>query len=75
MVDKAKYDEPITASELAFKAMQAQQAAGGEFIKARAEELKDTEGVVSNLNAGMEDTVAQDAAELDSFVAGLKELS
>lgn len=75
MVDKAKYDEPITASELAFKAMQAQQAAGGEFIKARAEELKNTEGVVSNLNAGMEDTVAQDAAELDSFVAGLKELS
>lgn len=72
MVDKAKYEEPMNASELALKAMQAQQAAGNEYIKNRAEELKVTEDVEVSPNGGMEDKVAQDAAELDALIAKLK---
>lgn len=72
MVNKAKYEEPVNASELALKAMQAQQAAGNEYIAKRAEELKDTENVAPTPNAGMEDTVAQDAAELNALIAKLK---
>ena len=72
MVDKAKYEEPMNASELALKAMQAQQAAGNEYIKNRAEELKATEDVEVSPNGGMEDNVAQDAAELNALIAKLK---
>lgn len=73
MVDKAKYEEPMNASELALKAMQAQQAAGNEYIKNRAEELKETENVKVSPNGGMEDKVAQDAAELNALIAKIKE--
>lgn len=72
MVNKAKYEEPVNASELAFKAMQAQQAAGNTYVKNRAEEMKETEDVTATANSGMEDTVAQDAAELSSLIAKLK---
>lgn len=72
MVNKAKYEEPVNASELALKAMQAQQAAGNSYVKNRAEEMKETENVTVNANGGMEDTVAQDAAELSSLIAKLK---
>ena len=72
MVNKAKYEEPVNASELALKAMQAQQAAGNTYVRNRAEEMKETEDVTSTANSGMEDTVAQDAAELSSLIAKLK---
>ena len=72
MVNKAKYEEPMDASELALKAMQAQQAAGNSYVRNRAEELKETENVTATANGGMEDTVAQDAAELNNLIAKLK---
>ena len=72
MVNKAKYEEPVNASELALKAMQAQQAAGNTYVRNRAEEMKETEDVTATANSGMEDTVAQDAAELSSLIAKLK---
>lgn len=72
MVNKAKYEEPMDASELALKAMQTQQAAGNSYVRNRAEELKETENVTATANGGMEDTVAQDAAELNNLIAKLK---
>ncbi|MBQ7564606.1 MAG: ATP-dependent Clp protease proteolytic subunit [Lachnospiraceae bacterium] len=73
LVEKAKYEEPMNASELALKAMQAQQAAGKEFLQNRNEELKETANAISNPNQGMEDQVAKDATELQALVAKIKE--
>ena len=73
MVAKAKYEEPITASELAFKAMQMQQAAGRTYLKDREAELVNNE-VSIPANSGMEDTVAKDEAELDALINKIKEV-
>lgn len=72
MVEKAKYEEPITASELAFRAMQAQQAAGRTYLKDREAELAENE-VTTPANSGMEDTVAKDEAELTALINKIKE--
>ncbi len=74
MVNRAKYEEPIDASELALKAMQAQQAAGNTYLKARAAETTATNQIGTAPNAGMEDQVAQDEAELNALVNKLKEV-
>ena len=71
LVNKAKYEEPIDAKELSFRAMQAQQAAGNSYLANREEEA-DT-GVAGNPNGGIEDKVAQTEAELDTFINKLKE--
>lgn len=71
LVNKAKYEEPIDAKELSFRAMQAQQAAGNSYLANREEEA-DT-GVTGNPNGGIEDKVAQTEAELDTFINKLKE--
>jgi len=73
LVNKAKYDEPMEAAQLALIAMQNQQAKGDAFLAARAEETKPAEDVVVNANSGMEDTVAQDEAELEALVNKIKE--
>ena len=73
MVAKAKYEEPISASELAFKAMQAQQAAGRTYLKDREAELVNNEVSVP-ANSGMEDTVAKDEAELNALIDKIKEV-
>lgn len=72
MVEKAKYEEPITASELAFKAMQAQQAAGRSYLTDREAELAGNE-VSTPVNSGIEDTVAEDEAELNAIINKIKE--
>lgn len=72
MVEKAKYTEPISASELAFKAMQAQQAAGRTFLANREDELAGNE-ISTPANSGMEDTVAEDEAELNAIINKIKE--
>lgn len=74
LVNKAKYTEPINASELALKAMQAQQAAGNSFLEARKAETAATNQITSAPNAGMEDQVAQEEAELNALVNKLKEV-
>ena len=73
MVEKAKYEEPISASELALKAMQAQQAAGRQYLDARAEELASNQ-VSTPANSGMEDTVAKDEAELNALIDKINEV-
>ena len=73
LVNKAKYDEPMDAAQLALIAMQNQQAKGDAFLAARAEETKQAEDVAVNANSGMEDTVAQDEAELKALVNKIKE--
>ena len=64
LVNEAKYGEnPIDAKELAFRAMQDQQAKGAEYLKDRSAELErsNVNGVAANPVGGSEsDTVAKD---------------
>lgn len=64
LVNEAKYGEnPMSASELALKALQTQQAQGADFLKSRNEEQKDAEvnAVVPQPVSGTEeDTQAKD---------------
>lgn len=71
LVNKAKYEEPIDAKELAFKAMQAQQAAGNQYLANREEEA--AADVTGSPNGGMEDNVAENEAELNGLINKLKE--
>lgn len=77
MVDKAKYEEPISASELALKAMKQQQAAGNTFMQARSEEMNETSDVAPAPNSGMNDSAAQlivqNEVELEALKEKLKE--
>ena len=63
-MNEAKYGEnPIDAKELAFRAMQDQQAKGAEYLKERSAELErsNVNGVAANPVGGSEsDTVAKD---------------
>lgn len=67
LVNEAKYGEnPMSASELALKALQTQQAQGADFLKSRNEEQKDAEvnAVVPQPVSGTEeDTQAKDIAD------------
>lgn len=64
LVNEAKYGEaPISASELALKALQEQQAKGASFLESRNQEQKDADvnGVVPQPVAGTEeDSLAKD---------------
>lgn len=77
MVDKAKYEEPISASELALKAMKQQQAAGNTFMQARSEEMNETSDVAPAPNSGMNDSatqlIVQNEVELEALKEKLKE--
>lgn len=73
LVDKAKYEEPMDAKELAYQAMQAQQAAGNTYMADRAEEMTETQDVTVTPNGGMEDEVAENKKALDALVARVKE--
>ena len=73
LINKAKYTEPMSASELALKAMQAQQAAGNTYLDARKAETTVSNQVTTVPNAGMEDKVAQDEAELKALINKIKE--
>lgn len=67
LVNEAKYGEnPMSASELALKALQNQQAQGADFLKSRNEEQKDAEvnAVVPQPVSGTEeDSQAKDIAD------------
>lgn len=73
LVDKAKYEEPMDAKELAYQAMQAQQAAGNTYMTDRAKEMTETQDVTVTPNGGMEDEVAENEKALDALVARVKE--
>lgn len=73
LINKAKYTEPMNAAELALKAMQAQQAAGNSYLEARKTEATVTNQITTTPNAGMEDQVAQDEAELNALINKIKE--
>ena len=64
LVNEAKYGEnPMSASELALKALQTQQAQGADFLKSRNEEQKDAEVntvVPQPVSGTEEDTQAKD---------------
>ena len=67
LVNEAKYGEnPMSASELALKALQTQQAQGADFLKSRNEEQKDAEVntvVPQPVSGTEEDTQAKDIAD------------
>lgn len=73
LVNKAKYEEPMDAAQLALVAMKAQQAQGETYLAARSRETEDAKGIIGTANSGMEDTVAADAAELAALVNYVKE--
>lgn len=73
MVNKAKYEEPMDAAQLALAAMKAQQAQGDTYLAARSKETEDAKGIIGTANSGMEDTVEADAAELAALVNYVKE--
>ena len=73
LVNKAKYEEPMDAAQLALVAMKAQQAQGDTYLAARSRETEDAKGIIGTANSGMEDTVAADAAELAALVNYVKE--
>lgn len=75
LVQKAKYDEPMTAEQLALKAMQMQAEAGKSFMQTRSEEVEasGTENVQpAPVNGTEEDTEARDIAEAAALIAGVK---
>jgi len=67
LVNEAKYGEnPMSASELALKALQAQQAKGASFLQSRNEEQKDADVnsvVPAPVSGSEEDTEAKDIAD------------
>ena len=73
LVNRAKYEEPMNAAELALAAMQAQQAQGDAFLAAREKETENAREITGAGNSGMEDTVAQDEARLNALINSLKE--
>lgn len=75
LIQKAKYEEPMTAEQLALKAMQMQAEAGKSFAQARSEEVRasGTENVQpAPVNGTEEDTEARDIAEAAALIAGVK---
>lgn len=66
LVADAKYEHPVDAKELAFKAMQSQQAKGAEYLKNRAEELKNSnvnDVTADPVSGSEEDTQMKDIAD------------
>ena len=73
LVQKAKYDEPMTAEQLALKAMQMQAESGNTFMEARKQEV--TQSGAENIqpepvNGSEEDTRAKDVADGAALIAG-----
>lgn len=73
LIETAKYTEPISAAELALKVVKAQQAAGNEYLAARAEETAPADKVEATPCQGMEDTIAADEAELNDLINRIRE--
>jgi len=72
LINKAKYEEPMSAADLALEAMKAQARVGAEYMAARAEDTQDANSIAGDPNPGMEDTVAQDEAQLNAIIDSLK---
>ena len=72
LINKAKYEEPMSAADLALEAMKAQARVGAEYMAARAEDTQDANSITGDPNPGMEDTVAQDEAHLNAIIDSLK---
>ena len=73
MVQKAKYDEPMTAEQLALKAMQMQAEAGNNFMEARKNEVaqsRASEIKPEPVSGSEEDTRAKDIADGAALIAG-----
>ena len=68
---KARYDEPVSAADLAFAQLKANNAAGQQFLDHMAEELQNSgaAGITADPNAGY-DTEGQEKAESAQKVAG-----
>lgn len=72
LINRAKYEEPMSAADLALKAMQAQAAQGEAYMAARTEDTQEANTITGELNGGMEDTVAQDEAQLNALINYVK---
>ena len=73
LIAKAKYDEPMTAEQLALKAMQMQAASGSAFLQSRNEEVKNsgTEKITPAPVSGTEeDTRMKDIMDSAALIAG-----
>jgi len=73
LVNKAKYDEPISAEQLALKAMQKQAEAGKSFMDDRAKEMaaSGTKDIVPEpVDGSEEETTAKDIADGAALIAG-----
>lgn len=76
LVADAKYEHPVDAKELAFKAMQSQQAKGADYLKNRANELKDSnvnDVTADPVSGSEEDTQLKDIEDgAAMLLAGMK---
>lgn len=72
MVAKAKYDEPISAADLAYAQLKANNTAGQKFLNNMVDEMQNSgaAGVGAELNNGY-DPESQKKAESEQKVAGL----
>jgi hypothetical protein len=73
LVESAKYNEPITAEQLALKALQEQAKAGENFANQRAEEVRNSGAdavVASPVDGSEEDARAKDIMDAAALIAG-----
>lgn len=77
MLEKAKYEEPVSAADLALACMKADNLAGKEFLNQMAEEMKNsgTDDVGAEPNTGYDpegEKKAENAQKVSGFAAKLK---
>ena len=68
LVRKAKYEEPMSAAELAFAALKAQKATGEKFLDDMQNDLPPAASVPQAPNGGMESQALQDEAKLNALL-------
>lgn len=72
LVNKAKYEEPITAQDLAFQALKADASKGRKFNTEREEELNTGNDVTANAG-GADADKAINAAAIDAIAASMNQ--
>lgn len=71
LVNKAKFDEPVTAENLAFQAMKADAGKGLNFLNLRENELKNNGNVGSQVPPGNDDENAKAEEYVNSIAAAM----
>jgi ATP-dependent protease ClpP protease subunit len=69
LVNKAKYDQPITAQDLAFEALKADAGKGLKFINQRADEMEESDEVKAE--ALKNEDATKEAASVDAVAAAV----